>query len=305
MIATIAAQQVLSLRRQRTFVALLTTLLVMTSLAGVLGWLSHNTITRVYNDAVSLLAADGQPAPPNPFELKPTLSLLSNMVVYIPLIGALVALVLGHLAMADDQSDGVARLVFTRGVPRMSYVGGKVLGAAAVLAVVLAASLVVSAVSLVVVNQAVPTLSDLGRLVLFYALSWLYLFMFALVGMVTVLVTRRRSLALLAGLGVWLVVTYAVPQFAPGLRPSASLSPISDPVGTSQTFFQITSHVRPFSVTEQYRSAAAQVLRTAAPEPLADSVLRVLPNLVAVAVLLVLAAVLVRRHDYSAGASDE
>jgi ABC-type transport system involved in multi-copper enzyme maturation permease subunit len=305
MIATIAAQQVLSLRRQRTFLALLVTLLIMTSLAGVLGWLSHNTITRVYNDATSLLAADGMPAPPNPFQLKPTLSLLSNMAVYIPLIGALVALVLGHLAMADDQSDGVARLIFTRGATRMSYVVGKVLGAAAVLAAILTASLAVSVVSLAIVNQAIPTASDLGRLALFYGLSWLYLFMFAMVGMVTVLLTRRRSLALLAGLGVWLVLTYALPQFASGLRPSASLSPISDPASTSQAFFRVTSHVRPLSVTEQYRAAVAQVLRTATPEPAADTVLRVLPNIVAIAVLLALAVVLVGRHDYSRGASDE
>ena len=79
MIATIASHQLLALRRQRIFLALLATLMVMTALAGVIGWLSHDTIVRVYDEAVKALAADGQPAPPNPFDLKPTLSLLSNM----------------------------------------------------------------------------------------------------------------------------------------------------------------------------------------------------------------------------------
>ena len=91
MIATVASHQVLSLRRQRVFLALLITLLTMAALAGALCWSSHQTIVRVYDEAVKSLAANGQPVPPNPFLLKPTLSLLSNMVVYIPLIGALLA----------------------------------------------------------------------------------------------------------------------------------------------------------------------------------------------------------------------
>lgn len=41
MIATIARQQVQSLRRQRTFLGLLATFFVMTALAGLLGWASR------------------------------------------------------------------------------------------------------------------------------------------------------------------------------------------------------------------------------------------------------------------------
>ena len=154
MTGAIAAQLVLSLRRQRTFLALLVTLLVMTALAGVIGWISHRTIIKVYDEAVTLLATTGTPAPPNPFDTKPTLALLSNMVIYIPLIGALMALVLGHLSMADDQSSGIGRLIFSRQVTRRSYVTGKMLGATTVLAIIMAASLLVSAVSLLIVNGA-------------------------------------------------------------------------------------------------------------------------------------------------------
>jgi len=106
-IALVARHQLVSLRRQRVLVATVVSLLAMTVLAGVIGWSSHNTIVRVYSDATQLLAADGQPAPPNPFDLKPTLSLLSNMSVYVPLIGALLALVIGHLAMVDDKTTGI------------------------------------------------------------------------------------------------------------------------------------------------------------------------------------------------------
>lgn len=299
MIATIASQQVTALRRQRVFTAMLATLLTMTALAGVIGWLSHDTIVRVYNDATDVLAAAGQPAPPNPFDLKPTLSMLSNMAVYIPLIGALVAIVLGHLTLAEDRSEGLGRLVFVRQPSRRDYLAGKLVAIAAVLGAVIGFSVLVSATSLVLVNHAVPSFGDLGRLLGFYALSWLYLALFALVGVVTVLLVRRRSLALLAALGVWLVLTFALPQFTSGLLPSASLNPVVNPAGTTQTFFRATALARPISVSEQYKAVAGQVLRTAPREPAFTTALRVVPLAASTLALAALSLWLVTRSDFS------
>ena len=305
MIATIAGQQILALRRQRIFLALLATLLTMTALAGVIGWSSANTIGRVYDVAVQLLAAQGKGAPPNPITLKPTLALLSNMAIYIPLIGALLALVLGHLSLADDESGGIGRLLFSRSLSRTGYAIGRIVGAAVVLAVVLVASLLVSVGSLLIVNGSLLSLAETGRLALFYLLSWLYLMTFALVGMVTVLLTRRRSLALLSALAVWLVLTFAIPQFTSGLRPVASLNPINDPVSTSQAFFDVTAKARPFSISEQYKATAAQILQTAPAQTSAEITKQVLPLGGALALLGLATVGLVRRHDYSRSVADE
>jgi ABC-type transport system involved in multi-copper enzyme maturation permease subunit len=305
MIATVASQQILSLRRQRIFLATLGLFVAMTAAAGVLGWSSHNTIVRVYDQAVKLLASEGKPAPPNPFLLKPELSLLSNMVVYIPLLGALLALLMGHLSVADDDSTGLGRLIFSRRVSRSGYALGKVTAAAAALAVILLAAFAVSLVSLAIVNQTVPTVGVIGRLVLFYGLSWLYLMVFALVGMGTALLNHRRSLGLLTAMGLWLVITFAVPQFTSGLRPTTSLNPITDPVGTSQRFFQITAMARPVSIAEQYKAVSGQILATAPAEPLSHALLRVLPIGAAVVVILAAVIVLVRRHDFSRSSNGE
>jgi ABC-type transport system involved in multi-copper enzyme maturation permease subunit len=305
MIATVASQQILSLRRQRIFLATLGLFVAMTAAAGVLGWSSHNTIVRVYDQAVNLLASEGKPAPPNPFLLKPELSLLSNMVVYIPLLGALLALLMGHLSVADDDSTGLGRLIFSRRVSRSGYALGKVTAAAAALAVILLAAFAVSLVSLAIVNQTVPTVGVIGRLVLFYGLSWLYLMVFALVGMGTALLNHRRSLGLLTAMGLWLVITFAVPQFTSGLRPTTSLNPITDPVGTSQRFFQITAMARPVSIAEQYKAVSGQILATAPAEPLSHALLRVLPIGAAVVVILAAVIVLVRRHDFSRSSNGE
>lgn len=305
MIAVVAAHQVRSLRRQRTFVALLGMFLAMTALAGVLGWSSHNTIVRVYDEAVKILSSTGQPAPANPFLLKPELSLLSNMVVYIPLLGALLALVLGHLSLADDETDGLGRLIFSRRLSRREYVLGKVLAAALVTGFVLVAGFLVSGVSLALINHAAPTAANLVRLAGFYALSWLYLMVFVLVGMVSVLATTRRSLGLLSGMGAWLVVTFVMPQFTSGLRPTSSLNPIIDPVSTSQGFFRVTALARPFSIAEQYKEASGRILATASAEPIWQTIGRVLPIAGVVVLLGIATALLIRNHDYSRSSTGE
>ena len=304
MIATVASHQVLSLRRQRVFLALLITLLVMTTLAGVLGWSSHQTIVRVYDEAVKLLATNGKPAPPNPFLLKPTLSLMSNMVVYIPLIGALLALIVGHLSIVDDKSNGTGRLVFSRQISRTSYVLGKIASAAGVFAVVLAASLLVSIAALLIINRTIAG-NDFARLVLFFGLSWLYLMVFAMIGMVTVLMTRHRSIALLSAMGTWLIITFMIPQFTSGLRPTQSLNPITDPAGTSQNFFKVTSHFRRYSVVEQYKQISGQILHTASPELVGQTLERMLPIFGFATILVLLTIRLVQHHDFSRSADSE
>jgi len=305
MIATIAKHQLLLLRRQRIFLGMMCLFLAMAAAAGMLGWSSHHTIVRVYDDAKQLLANAGKPAPPNPFLLTPPLSLLSNMTIYIPLLGALLALVLGHLSMIEDQTDGTGRLIFSRPVSRTTYVLGTMASASSALAAILAASWWVSALSLAIVHRSIPSVQEFGQLTLFYGLSWSYMFAFALIGMVTVLLTQRRSLALLSAIGVWLIVTFAVPQFTSGLRPSASLNPITDPVSTSQRFFKVTAKARPYSVVEQYKAASGRILQTATAEPVWETMRRVLPLAILIIGLVLATIRLVQQHDFSRSASNE
>lgn len=302
MIATIASQQILALRRQRVFVGLLVLMLAMTAMAGVLGWSSHRTIVGVYDQARILLAQRGEPAPANPFIRKPTLSLLSNMEIYVPLVGALLAIVLGHLSIADEEASGVGRIVFSRPIGRCTYLAGKLVAAALVLATLMMATTAVSVVSLWIVNSSIPSGAELGRVLAFSAVSWLYLMVFAVVGMLTMLLAGRRPLALLSGMGVWLVITFVVPQFTSGLRPVASLNPIVDPVSTSQPFFQFTSHGRPASIIEQYKNVSAQLLETAPVEPTGHTIARLVPLAVCLGIVIFVAVAAIGRRDFSKGA---
>jgi ABC-type transport system involved in multi-copper enzyme maturation permease subunit len=305
MIATVASHQLLALRRRGVLGFLVGSLIGVTVLAGILGWASHQTIIGVYDESVKLLASRGLGAPPNPFLRKPVLSMLSNMVVYMTMIGALAALVLGHLTVAEDDTTGIGRLVFSRRLNRPQYAAGKIAAAGVVLGASMLACAIVSVIALSLVNRVLPSVGDIGRLGLFFGFSWLYLMLFVLTGMITLLMTGRRSLGLLSAMGVWLVVTFAIPQFTSGLRPSQSLNPIVDPISTSQAFFRVTSRARPFSISEQFKEVSARVIRTAPAEPIMDTMIRVLPIAVAAVMLCVITVHLVQGHDFSRSNSGE
>lgn len=305
MIALVARQQLTTLQRQRTAVTVVGLFVAMTALAGVIGWSSTQTISRVYDQAVVLLAQSGAPAPANPIGIKPALSLLSNMTIYLPLVGALLAILLGHLVVADDRTSGIGRLLFSRQLSGRGYLAGKCAAVGVVLAVALTASLLVSVLSLLVANGALPSVADLGRLMLFYGLSFLYLAIFALVGMAAVLLTRKRSLALLSAMGVWLVVTFAVPQFTSGLRPTASLNPVTDPASAATAFFRATAHARPLSLSEQYKAASADLLQTGPAQAVTTTLGHTVPLLLATGLLALVASLAVRRHDWSRSMAGE
>lgn len=299
--ATIVARQhVRMLSRSHTFALMLGVLLVMTALSGYIGWSSHSTITRIYEETVRTLRAAGKPVPPNPFATQPRLSLLNNMVIYLPLIGALLAIVIGHMSISEDRQAGVARIIFTRPVRRSSYFWGKLVGSTLAIASMMAACLVLSVVTVSFINAAVPTSSELLRLALFYGLSGLYLLLFTLVGALGALLTRSRSMGLFAAVAVWVLVTFATPQFTSGLRPVASLNPVTDPATISKSaFFRATSKLKPVAVNEQYKALSSRLLATGSSADPGKTVTQVLPIVALTLLLSGWTYLLIRRHDYS------
>ena len=149
----------------------------MTALAGAVGWSSHQTIGRVYDEAVSqIVAAQGKTAPPNPFDLQPTLSLLSNVSIYIAMIGALLAIVVGHLARRRRGSAGIGRLVLlASGRPPGTCRGQGGRGRRGARRWLSPPAWSSPRSPSALVNGALPSRRRAPASVLFYGLSWLYL----------------------------------------------------------------------------------------------------------------------------------
>ena len=248
--------------RDNTVLLLALLFFAMVLVSAYLGWAATDTVNAIYTKAVPVLLAQGKPVPPNPVGDTPPLSLFRNMVTYVGLLGALAALVLGHQTVAADRKAGVIPLLLSRPVSRNGIALGKIAAVAFSIAVVLAAAGLINALTMLVLPGLNLTGSVWSGLLKFYAVSFLYMLAFALLGAACAAAFRTETMALLVPVTVWLALTFIVPQITANIGPMAALNPQSAnlevPTGA---FFDVTSAILgPISIAESYRFLASSIL---------------------------------------------
>ena len=125
----IAKNEFKTLFKENTFTVLLIIFILMTIFSTYIGWSAKNTIINVYQETVKEISLKGiKEIPPNPFTGTPDLSILKNMIVYVFLIGSLLALVIGNNAFIRDRRSGVLRIIFSKFISKQTYIFGKIVG---------------------------------------------------------------------------------------------------------------------------------------------------------------------------------
>ena len=258
----IARQSATVVARERTVVVVAVMFGVLVLISDWLGWQATVTVNRIYLDAAAYLAASGQAVPPNPVLAISPLSLMRNMAVYVSLIGALAAIVIGNRVVALDRRAGVLPLVGSRPVTARAFAAGKI-GAGIVLIAGLAA---VAALISVLTFAALPVVSLTGlqwlRLGGFFVLSTIYMIIFGLISMAAAAISRSESVGLLIPVTIWLTATFIAPQLTQNLNPTAAINPISALAAPPDTaFFHLMGQVSgSVSVADAYKFAAANLL---------------------------------------------
>ncbi len=293
----IAIQSVLLVLRERTVALLSLIFVVLVLVSAWLGWSATSTVNNIFTDATAFLAASGDPVPPNPvLDISP-LSLMRNMSIYVALIGALSAIVMGNQLVALDRKAGVVPLIGIRPLVQVDYAAGKV-GALACLVLMLAGiAALVSVVTFLLLPGVKPDAFQSLKLAGFFATSALYMLAFGLMGLAGGAAARSESVGLLVPITVWLTLTFIMPALTANLVPTAAINPIAA-VGQppSAAFFRWSGWLLgPVSLAESYKISAAQLLdflppgrelRSALP-PITDLVLATaLASAVAIASLL-------------------
>ena len=259
----IAVSSLRSSFRDRTVLLLTILFLAMVLLSAWLGWSATRTINAIYFEAVKFMTAQGVIIPPNPVSEGSALSLLRNMSVYVAILGALAALVFGHLVVATDRKSGVIPIIASRPISMSSYAIGKIIAIViAILGLSLFAALV-NVVTLLILPGLVLAPDTWVRLAGFYMVSALYMTAFGLLAALCALRLKSESLALLLPVTIWLVLTFVLPQVTANISPYAALNPLSAtaalPVGP---FFAFTDTVfGPLSLAEAYRSLSTEFLQ--------------------------------------------
>lgn len=251
-----ARQELLSSRRERMPQVLLAVFVGMVTASSVIGWLTNQVVTSVYDRTF----AAGLTTQPNPFSAVSPLYYAKNTVIYIILIGALLAIVLGVQSTIRDRKAHTFDLVLSRPVRPASYLAAKLAGLLCWVAGILALSALISWTSISAIVGSVLSPGDTARLLGFYALAWLLLLPFIILGMLTGVYSRRETTALLVPIVIWSVVTFVVPQLGTAAHPVSLLNPVPA-IASQGGVFQLANLVLgPLSLTEHFKQASAFVL---------------------------------------------
>ena len=122
---TLTRQAVATLIRERTVALVAALFAVLVLVSAYLGWSATATVNAIYADAAAYLATTNQPVPPNPVTEGSPLALLRNLSIYVSLIGAFAAIVIGQGLVEADRRAGVLPLIGARPLGRLDYALGK------------------------------------------------------------------------------------------------------------------------------------------------------------------------------------
>jgi ABC-2 type transport system permease protein len=251
-----ARHELLSVRRSRTGLLLAYVFVGMVVASTAIGWATNRTVTGVYDE----ISAEGLTSVANPFTGVSLLYYARNAIIYVIVVGALMAIVLGAQATLRDRKAGTSDLVASRPISSAARLGGQAAGLGAVFAGLLVVGLGTCWVLMGVIDGAALAAGPTLRLAGFAAVSWALLMLFALLGMVTGLRSRREGTALLVPFVIWSLVTFVLPQIGTAARPVALLNPVPPEAVSGGGFAALHAVTGPLSITEQFKQAAGVLL---------------------------------------------
>ena len=258
----IASQSARFVLRERTVALLAALFVTLVLISAWLGWQATATVDRIYIDAAAFLQKSGQPVPSNPvLDISP-LSLMRNMSVYVALIGALSAIVIGNRLVGLDRKAGVLPLIGTRPFSRASYATGKIAALGGLILLLALIAGVIAAVTFLLLPAVVPNATQWAQLAGFIGVSALYMAIFGLVGLWAGAAARSETVGLLVPVTLWLTLTFIFPQLTANLNPTAAINPISAlaPLPDTPFFHAAAQVLGPFSLADAYKFASADLL---------------------------------------------
>jgi ABC-2 type transport system permease protein len=254
---TSARHEVLSVRRARVAHLLLIVFIGMVSMSSIIGWVTNTIVTGVYQK----ILADGLTTAANPFNSVPALYYARNAVIYVVLIGTLMAIVLGVQATLRDRKSATAGLILSRPVSVPARLGGQLAGLGIVVLATLAISMAISWAVISVITGAPLGPDSTLRLIGFGGCAWMLLMVFAIIGMIAGIASKRETTALLVPFVVWSGLAFVLPQLGTAARPVALLNPVPIPGQTGGYFDVVSAITGPLSITEQFKRAGSILLQ--------------------------------------------
>jgi ABC-type transport system involved in multi-copper enzyme maturation permease subunit len=281
----IAVSEVKTLFKEKIFFLLLGVFVCMTLASSFIGWSTYTTTNAIYNASIIFLHQHGvAQVPLNPVLSFPALASFRNIIVYMFLIGSLMAIVIGNRSFIRERKSGALQLLFTRPISRSSLLLGKILGICFALFCIISLTALVSIISSYFLPLHHLTTSDIIRLLVFYGYSFFYILLFAFLGLLFAIVAKSESFALFIPVCIWVVISFIMPELVTGQTPTALLNPVTiDNLSAQGGFFSLMQQfLAPVAVGWHFTSLGSQLLNATADTRSAIDILLTYKNSVVV-----------------------
>lgn len=256
--AATVGHELRSAGRERLPQLLLMIFVGMTAASAFIGSAAKGTVTEVYNSA----AGQGLTSAANPFGNVPPLYYARNTVIYILLIGALLAIVIGVQSAMRDRRARTIDLVLTRRLSPAGYLGAKMTGISLSFLAILGTAALLSAVCISAVTGSIPAPDQLLRLLGLFGVAWLFLLFFVALGMLSGIHASSYTSALLVPIVIWSVIIFVLPLLGTAAHPVSLLNPVTPPTAPQTGLFALTESLTgPLSLGEQFKHVAALLLQ--------------------------------------------
>lgn len=214
---TIAKKEFKTAFKDKVFIIITLLFLVMSIVSVYIGSSTKNAEMKAYSDIVELLKSQGSQAfPPKP-ELYP-LAILRNIIRYVSIVGAVLAIFLGFDTFSGEKENGTMKLLLSRPLYRDQLITGKLLGGGLVIGLLLIVTLFFNTILFSLVSGLSPGFVEISRLFTFISVAFCYMMSFYIATMFVSIKTSDRTFGFLVMLILWVTVSFVIPQLAESQR---------------------------------------------------------------------------------------
>lgn len=260
----IAKKEFRSAFRDKIFIVITLLFLILSILSVYIGSSTKNAELKAYSDIVELLKSQGSKAfPPEP-QIYP-LAILQNIIKYVSIVGAVLAIFLGFDAVSGEKENGTLRLLLTRPMYRDQFISGKLLGGGLVIGLLLVVTLIFNMILFSLVSGISPGPAEIGRLVTFILLAFFYMMSFLVATVFVSIKTSDRSFGFLTMLIIWVGVSFVIPQIAESQKSFVyALNSTAQTVTQMPADTSISKAIELFSPTVHFQNVSGDLLQTVA-----------------------------------------
>ncbi|MCE5343579.1 MAG: ABC transporter permease [Eubacteriales bacterium] len=198
--------------RDSVFLVMAILFLIMSIASVYIGSSTKSAELKAYADIVQVARQQGGTAPAAP--LIYPLEMLANIVDYIVMIGAVLAIFLGYNAFHSERENGTLRILLTHPLTQKDVVMGKLLGAIGMIGMLLAATFAFNLLLFIAVDKLVPNTEEVARLAICLVMAFTYMMMFYSGALWVSLKARDGGFAFLIMMIVWIFFSFVIPQLA-------------------------------------------------------------------------------------------